>query len=158
MPIRVKQKIRKLEAIRSGFKSEAIKSASKYEKEIIRLNASQFEMGFGNDGTRLVNSDKRFKGRYTLLTQIIAQTQPTVAPKTAGSLYNFAWTGDFLSGMFVNFDNNGKYSIFSNGMGTGDKLSFFKGYSNLFGLNDKNEKIITDKVRADLNKYLKSKL
>lgn len=158
MANRIKDKIRKLEAIRDNFQKEAIKSANKFEKEIIRLNASQFEQGKGSDGQRLVNSNPLFSGRYTLLTQIIAQTKPTVAPKTAGNIYNFAWTGDFLSGMYVDFKPDGKYTIFSNGMGTGDKLSFFKGYNNLFGLTDENKQIIIDKIKEDLRKYLRSKL
>lgn len=156
MAIRVKQKIRKLQAIKNGLIAESVRIGLKYENEIIRLNTGQFENGTGSDNKRLVNSNPIFKGRYSLYTQIIAKN--TVAPKNAGDLYNFAWTGDFLSGMYVDFKNNGTYSIFSNGMGTAEKLSFFKGYNNLFGLTDKNEKIIRDKIRVDLKKYLKSRL
>lgn len=156
MAIRVKQKIRKLQAIKNGLIAESVRIGAKYEKDIIRLNTDQFENGIGSDGRGLVNSNTIFKGRYSLYTQLVAKN--TIAPKVAGDLYNFAWTGNFLIGMYVDFKNNGTYSIFSNGMGTGGKLAFFKGYSTLFGLTDKNEKIIRDKIKVDLKKYLKSRL
>lgn len=103
MANRIKDKIRKLEALKQGLRTESIKVLGRFRNDIIRLNTSQFENGIGSDGKDLVNSDKRFKGRYTLYTQMISMTKPTVAPKIAGDLYNFAWTGDFLSGMYVDF-------------------------------------------------------
>lgn len=158
MATAIQRKIKKLESLKISLKSETIKIASRYENEIIRLNASQFENGIGSDGKRLINSNPIFKGRYTLYTQMIASVKNTVAPKTAGNLYNFAWNGDFLSGMYVYFDRDGKYKIFSTGMGTGEKLDFFKGYNNLFGLTDNNKTKIVEKIRADLKKYIRTKI
>lgn len=158
MANRIKEKIRKLEAIRDNLKKESINIAHRYEKEIIRLNAYQFENGMGSDGGGLKNSNPLFSGRYKLLTQLIASNEPVVAPKTAGQLYNFAWNGDFLSGMYVDFDKDGRYKIFSTGMGTGGKLAFFKGYNNLFGLTSQNERKISDMIKHDLRKYLRSRL
>lgn len=158
MAIRIKQKIKKLEYIRDNLRGETNKILQRHEKDIVRLNAMQLEHGIGSDGKKLINSNKKYSGRYTYFTQQIALYEQPIAPKVEGSLYNFAWNGDFLSGMYVDFKQKGDYSIFSTGMGTGNKLKFFNGYNNLFGLNDDSKQklraLIMDEVRA----YLKSKL
>lgn len=156
MANRIPQKIRKLELLRDNLESEVNKIVKKYEKDIINLNALQMEEGMGADGLGLVNENPIFTGRYQLLTQLLSDD--AIAPKTAGERYNFVWHGDFMSGMYVYFEPNGQYKIFSNGMGTGSKLDFFKGYKNLFGLNEHSRKLLREKIMPELRAYLKSKL
>lgn len=154
----IRNKIKRLDYIRNNVKKETSKILQSHEKEIVRLNTSQFEEGIGSDGKILKNSNKRYSGRYTYFTQQVAFYENPIAPKKEGYLYNFAWNGDFLSGMYVDFKSNGQYSIFSNGMGTGSKLSFFNGFNNLFGLNDDSKEKLRRIIEKEVKEFIKSKL
>lgn len=154
----IRNKIKRLEYIRNNVKKETSKIMQNHEQEIIRLNTSQFEEGIGSDGKTLINSNKRYSGRYTYFTQQVAIYEKPIASKTEGSLYNFAWNGDFLSGMYVDFKQSGEYSVFSTGMGTGSKLSFFKGYNNMFGLNDDSKSKLRRIIEQEIKNFIKRKI
>lgn len=144
MPIRVKQKIRKLEAIKNNLKSEGVKVIRKHEREIIQLNKNQMIDGYGSDNKDLFNVRPEFDGIY--------------APgyKKSG-LYDFWETGTFIRGLFVRISANGIF-VDSTGKGSGEKLLFFNSYVNLFGLNDDSMKKLRAIIAPELKAYLKSKL
>ena len=134
---------------------ETIKSC---EDEIIRLNVDQMQDGKGKDDADLKHTDsKKYRGVYKPLTQEIAETDPTVLPKRAGELYNFGWTGAFLSNFEVKVDNK-EYEIFSTGTGGGDKAEFFRGFRNLFGLNKKSRTLLVENTLQSklVNNYKKA--
>lgn len=144
MPIRVKQKIRKLEAIKNSLKSEAVKIIRKHEKEIVQLNKNQMIDGYGSDNKDLFNVRPEFDGVY--------------APgyKKSG-LYDFWETGTFIRGLFATVSVNGIF-VDSTGKGSGEKSLFFTGYTNLFGLNDDSMRKLRAIIAPELNAYLKSRL
>lgn len=108
-------------------------------QEIEALNIDTFQDGYGSDGNVLNSGNTKYKGFYSLSTQLLNPE------KQAGSLYSFLETGDFLSNFQLNVSNDlTKVSFFSTGTGTGDKADFFRDYKNLFGL---------DQVNADLMRY-----
>ncbi len=124
------------------------------ENEIANLNIGQIEESKGSDGKLLENSDTRFKGVYTLSTQLLNPK------KIAGTPYDFFETGNFLRGFQVDIDSTlTKISITSTGTGGGEKASFFRGYTNLFGLDVQNQSklnysIILPELQNFINKYL----
>jgi hypothetical protein len=113
------------------------------EKDIIYLNVEQMQSGKGSDDGILKNSNKSYKGIYKPLTQEIASKENPILSKSAGDLYNFGWTGDFLNNMELNVSNL-EYTIFSTGTGTGLKKAFFDGYNNMFGLNKESRSELID--------------
>jgi hypothetical protein len=133
---------------------ESEKIVLKNEDKLIDLNVDQMQSGEGNDGKELNNTDSKFKGYYTLATQLINPE------KTAGSLYTFFDTGNFLDNFNIQISNDlTKVDIFSTGTGSGQKSEFFRGYTNLFGLNPKNETDFNYNILLpELQKYIKKYL
>ena len=121
------------------------------EDKIISLNVDTFQDGLGSNDRVLQNTNKIFKGVYSLSTQL---TDPK---KIAGTPYNFFETGAFLSNMQVDLQPNlTKFDIFSTGTGSGDKALFFSGYNNLFGLNKNNTEIVNyEIILPELKKFVK---
>ena len=124
------------------------------ENRILSLNVDAFQDGLGSDDRILQNTNKVFKGVYSLSTQL---TDPK---KIAGTPYNFMETGAFLSNMQIDLQPNlVKFDIFSTGTGSGEKALFFSGYKNLFGLNKNNSDIVNyDIVYPELMKFIKKYL
>lgn len=124
------------------------------ENRIVSLNVDAFQDGLGSDDRILQNTNKVFKGVYSLSTQLLDPK------KVAGTPYNFFQTGAFLSNMQIDLQPNlTKFDIFSTGTGSGDKSLFFSGYKNLFGLNKDNAYIVNyDIVLPELMKFIKQYL
>lgn len=144
MANRIKEKIRKLEAIRDNLNKDAITVILKHKADIVRLNKNQFTDGYGSDGKDLFNVLRQFDGVY--------------APgyKKSG-LYDFFETGTFIRGLFADVRNN-KIFVDSTGKGSGEKSLFFAGYTNLFGLNEDSMKKLRAIIMPELREYLKRRL
>ena len=129
------------------------------EKDIVFFNATQMQEGKGNDGKNLKHSNKKVKGVYTKFTEEIASHENPILPKKAGELYNFGYTGSFLANLKINVDST-KLKIFSTGTGVSEKSLFFKGYLNMFGLNQESkDELIREKgLRSKLLRNVKSTL
>jgi hypothetical protein len=140
--------------VQQNLLDESEKIVLKNEDKLIDLNVDQIQSGEGNDGKDLNNTDSKFKGYYTLATQMINPE------KTAGSLYTFFDTGNFLGNFNTQLSNDlTKVDIFSTGTGAGQKSEFFRGYTNLFGLNPKNERDFNYNILLpELQKYIKKYL
>jgi hypothetical protein len=140
--------------VQQNLLDESEKIVLKNEDKLIDLNVDQIQSGEGNDGKDLNNTDSKFKGYYTLATQMINPE------KTAGSLYTFFDTGNFLGNFNTQISNDlTKVDIFSTGTGSGQKAEFFRGYTNLFGLNPKNERDFNYNILLpELQKYIKKYL
>jgi hypothetical protein len=113
------------------------------EDAIIKLNANQLQDGQGSDDKELKNRDKKYTGVYKPLTQEIAESDNPLLPKRAGELYNFVWTGDFLANLQLEVKKS-NIQIYSTGTGSGSKADFFRGYTNLYGLNKKSREDLID--------------
>lgn len=140
--------------VQNTLLDESEKIVLKNEDKIIDLNVDQIQSGEGSDGKDLNNTNSKFKGYYTLATQMINPE------KTAGSLYTFFDTGNFLGNFNTQISNDlTKVDIFSTGTGAGEKSEFFRGYTNLFGLNPKNERDFNYNILLpELHKYIKKYL
>jgi hypothetical protein len=144
MAIRVKQKIRKLEAIKNGLKAESVKILQRHEKEIVQLNKSQMIDGYGSDDKNLFNILRQYDGVYNQ------------GYKKSG-LYDFYETGAFIRGLFAKVTTNGIF-VDSTGKGSGEKSLFFAGYTNMFGLNSDSIQKLRALIAPELKAYLKSRL
>lgn len=150
----IKDKIKACDFLINNLLDEQERIVYKNEDKIISMNVAQFEDGKGSDDKTLFNTNKIFDGVYSLSTSLLNNK------KQAGSLYNFYVTGNFLNGMQVDvLPDLTHISIFSTGTGSGDKAMFFKGYTNLFGLNTNNNRklnyeIILPDLLKFINKYL----
>jgi len=154
MPTTINDYIKKCELVARQILDEQEKIVLANENRIVNLNVDAMQDGLGSDGRVLQNADKRFKGVYSLSTQLLAPK------KVAGTHYNFFETGAFLSNLQIDLQPSlTKFDIFSTGTGSGDKALFFKGYNNLFGLNKDNAYIVNyDIVYPELMKFIKKYL
>jgi len=154
MPTTINDYIKKCELVAREILNEQERIVLANENLIISLNVDAFQDGLGSDGNVLNNSNSRFKGVYSLSTQLLDPK------KVAGTPYNFFETGAFLSNLQIDLQPNlVKFDIFSTGTGSGDKALFFSGYKNLFGLNKNNSDIVNyDIVYPELMKFIKKYL
>lgn len=154
MPTTINDYIKKCELVARQILDEQERIVLANENRIVTLNVDAFQDGLGSDGNILQNTNKRFKGVYSLSTQLLDPK------KVAGTPYNFFKTGAFLSNMQIDLQPSlTKFDIFSTGTGSGDKALFFKGYNNLFGLNKDNSYIVNyDIVYPELMKFIKKYL
>ena len=141
MPTTINDYIKKCELVIRQILDEQERIVLANENRIVSLNVDAFQDGLGSDGHILDNSNLRFKGVYSLSTQL---TDPK---KIAGTPYNFFETGAFLYNLQIDLQPNlVKFDIFSTGTGSGEKALFFKGYNNLFGLNKDNAYIVNYEI------------
>jgi hypothetical protein len=134
---------------------ESEKIVLKNEDKLIDLNVDQMQSGEGNDGKELYHIQrKKYTGFYSLTTQNINPK------KTILDRYTFFETGDFLLNFNIELSNDlTKVDIFSTGTGSGEKLEFFQGYINMFGLSPKNERDFNYNILLpELQKYIKKYL
>lgn len=150
----IKDKIKACDYVLANILDEQERIVYRNESKIIAMNTAQFEQGIGSDDKTLFNKNPIFDGTYSLSTSLLNNR------KSAGSLYNFYVTGDFLRGLQLEIRPNlVQFDIFSTGTGSGDKSIFFAGYTNLFGLNKDNSyvlnyKIILPELLIWIKKYL----
>lgn len=154
MPTTINDYIKKCEFVSRQILDEQERIVLANESRIISLNVDAMQSGLGSDDKDLQNSNKRFKGVYSLSTQLLDPK------KVAGTPYDFFETGSFLSNMQIELQPSlTKFDIFSTGTGSGDKSLFFKGYNNLFGLNKNNSQVLNyDIIYPELMKFIKKYL
>ena len=125
---------------------QAIKKA---EGEVIKANKLQLVKGEDVEGDIV--------GNYAKSTQSYADRDGIFAPKKFGDPYNFSWSENFLGGFKLALGNE-HITLYSTGVGNGDKKEFLT-ENNLFGLNEENLKeIIQTKVIPFINKFARATL
>lgn len=104
------------------------------KSEIIDLNADRLSEG--------KNIDNITVGHYTYATeQISKESSPRpLKPKRAGEPYNFIWSGDLFSNMFIKHESE-KLEIDSTGTGNSKKRDFVK-KNRLLGFTESDEKFV----------------
>lgn len=149
MPTTINDYIKKCQFVASEMLNEQERIVLANEDKIVSLNVDAFQDGLGSDGNDLQNSNEKYTGIYK-----------NVPGQKKSGLYDFFETGIFLSNLQIDLQPNlTKFDIFSTGTGGGDKALFFKGYSNLFGLTNKNEEIVNyEIVYPELMKFIKKYL
>lgn len=150
------QYLQKLKQLQSRILDETENIVYKNEREITSMNIQNIDEHLGSDGRALVNINKKYSGRYTLATQLIASVERPIAPKIAGDFYNWTWTGDFISNFKIEvLPNKTQIEIFSTGTGSGLKKAFFDGYRNLYGLDKYDqEKLNYEIIYPELMKFI----
>lgn len=154
MPTTINDYIKKCELVNRQILDEQERVVLANESRIVSLNVDAMQDGIGSNDGALINSNVKYKGVYTLATQLLDPK------KVAGNRYNFLQTGAFLSNMQINIQPSLiKFDIFSTGSGSGEKREFFAGYKNLFGLGSKNSYIVNyEIIYPELIKFIKKYL
>ena len=86
---------------------------------------------------------KSFKVDANVKKAIAKKLKPN-KPKTANTKYNFDWTGSFINGIFITYEDY-KIKFKSRGMG-GSKKSVFITNNKLLGLLDVQSKIVNNDI------------
>lgn len=148
---------KKFQQLRSTISDEVERIIYANENEILSMNIQKIDEHIGSDGQLLRNANKKFSGRYALMTQMIASSEKPIRPKTAGDLYNWRWNGDFIQGFNLRvIKNSTQIEIFSTGEGSGLKKDFFDGYKNLYGLTVEDQRILNQEIiKPELEKFIK---
>lgn len=130
----------------------------KIEQELINYNIDQIENFTDSYGQPMVNTNKKYSGRYSKLTEEIAKIENPLASKNYGDPYNFLWTGEFLKGFELRIENQ-TLSFRNTGTGAGSKKAFFDGYKNLLGLTDENlNRVISERILPFFLEYFYNEL
>jgi len=131
-----------------------LQTAKKFEAYLIDLNQIQLSEGINIKGQKI--------GQYSPNTEKIAAKENTRQPKTAGSDYNFEWSGELFDGMYLQLDSS-TFSIFSSAEHAtlvAEKYGDLFGKNSIFGLTERSliefvqEKLIPE-LQREICKELK---
>jgi len=146
--------LQKVRFVRDNILNETENSVARNENKIVNLNVNQIENSIGTDGLMLKNKSSVFSGVYSLTTQMINPI------KIAGNPYTFFDTGDFMGSFQIDMSSDlTKVVITNTGTGSGDKKSFFDGYTKLLGLTKENAfRLNYEIIKPDLENFIKKHL
>lgn len=151
----VREYMNRAKAMQTSVKGYVDDIAMMKEDEIINLNVIQMEKGLGTNDSKL-NYANGYTGRYGGSTAKRALLERTVLPKIAGELYNFGWTGDFLSNFQVRITRENKLEVYSTGTGGGGKSIFLTQTPYMYGLNEEDtRKLNYEIIYPELMKFIK---
>lgn len=82
-------------------------------------------------------------GTYSVFTEKKAQKEYTRKKKIAGNPYNFQWTGGTFDKMYMHFETEETYTLFSKDY----KATMLEDiYGDIFTLTEKNNKEVNEKI------------
>ena len=130
-----------------NVESNIKKAVKESSEEITNLNKISLDKG--------VNYENNVVGKYKFVTELYAKKWKPNKPKITGSKYNFDWTGSFINGIFITYENY-KIKFSSKGMGDAKKTDFIIN-KKLLGLSDVQGKVINEVILTPiLRKLFKS--
>jgi hypothetical protein len=143
----INDKIKACDYVINNMLDEQKRIVLRNENKIVTLNKMQFIDGFGSDDKELFNTNRRFTGFYR-------------SGELIGQRYDFFDTGAFIRGLNLNFETDIAFNIFSTGANTNaDKADFFKGYTNLYGLDKESMRILQyEIIKPELLTWIKKYL
>jgi len=142
---RYKQRLRAFNVER-----ETAKAVRRESFWIVEMNKQNLDKG--------LNSLDKLVGVYSPFTAAWAKKDPIPnMNKSVGSPYNFNWTGKFINGLFIKYEND-VITFSSKGLGLTSKSRFIK-TNQLMGLSKKrgremNYKILAPALRESFVKHL----
>ncbi len=153
----VREYMNRAKAMQTSVKGYVDDIAMMKEDEIINLNVIQMEKGLGTNDTSLKYANG-YGGVYKERTVRIARSSspPPLLKKEVSRLYNFGWTGDFLSNFQVRITSQNKLEVYSTGTGFGAKSLFLTQTPYMYGLNaEDTRKLNYDIIYPELMKFIK---
>jgi hypothetical protein len=150
------QQINNLKKLKSSLVVEKVFQALKEaENKVILLNKEQIDKGESVDGDKAKNYAYITEHHFRHVDR--PRTEELFNYKVQSNIYNYDWSGKFLDGFEISVTNKDA-TIFSTGIGSGEKASFLLS-ENLFGLNEENlKKVIKEDILPFIQKYAKSVL
>jgi len=155
----VREYMNRAKAMQTSVKGYVDDIAMMKEDEIINLNVTQMQSGYGTNDQRLQYPFEDFSGKYT--TRAVAESlkRPTVLPKSVGAFYNFGASGDFLANFKVRITKENKLEVYSTGVGTGNKNILLTKTQYMYGLNaEDTRKLNYEIIYPELMKFIKTYL
>ena len=153
----VREYMNRAKAMQTSVKGYVDDIAMQKEDEIINLNVTQMQSGLGTNDTSLKYANG-YGGVYKERTVKIARSS-TPAPllkKEVSRLYNFGWTGDFLSNFKVRITSENKLEVYSTGTGSGGKSLLLTQTPYMYGLNaEDTRKLNYEIIYPELMKFIK---
>jgi hypothetical protein len=155
----VREYMNRAKAVQTSVKGYVDDIAMQKEAEIIKLNVTQMQSGYGTNEQRLQYPFEDYSGKYTKRTVAESLKRPTVLPKSVGSFYNFGASGDFLSNFKVRITKENKLEVYSTGTGTGNKNTLLTRTQYMYGLNvEDTRKLNYEIIYPELMKFIKTYL
>jgi hypothetical protein len=152
----VREYMNRAKAVQTSVKGYVDDIAMQKEAEIIKLNVTQMQSGYGTNEQRLQYPFEDYSGKYTKRTVAESLKRPTVLPKSVGSFYNFGASGDFLSNFKVRITKENKLEVYSTGTGTGNKNTLLTRTQYMYGLNvEDTRKLNYEIIYPELMKFIK---
>ena len=105
----IREYIAKAKSVQTSVKGYVDDIALMKEDEIINLNVTQMQSGYGTNDQRLEYPFEDFTGKYASRTVGDSLKRRTVLPKSLGAFYNFGASGDFLANFKVKITKENKY-------------------------------------------------
>lgn len=137
-----KKHIQHLETLKGSIEEFAKKIVIKNMDAIISVLQDK-QLGIGQDSSGSALTAKGYDGTYSQNTQRRAAQEFTVMPKSAGSLYNFQWSGSFFDNMGLKLLSQNNYSIFS---ADAKSRLLRKTYGVILELTEKNNDLINETI------------
>ena len=153
----VREYMNRAKAMQTSVKGYVDDIAMMKEDEIINLNVTQMQSGLGTNDTSLKYANG-YGGVYKERTVKIARgsSPPPLLKKEVSRLYNFGWTGDFLSNFQVRITSQNKLEVYSTGTGFGAKSLFLTQTPYMYGLNaEDTRKLNYEIIYPELMKFIK---
>lgn len=155
----IREYIAKAKSVQTSVKGYVDDIALMKEDEIINLNVTQMQSGYGTNDQRLQYPFEDFTGKYASRTVAESLKRPTVLPKSVGAFYNFGASGDFLANFKVRITKENKLEVYSTGVGSGNKNIFLTKTQYMYGLNaEDTRKLNYEIIYPELMKFIKTYL
>ena len=143
-------------AMQTSVKGYVDDIAMQKEDEIINLNVTQMQSGFGTNDQRLQYPFEDYSGKYTPRAVAESLKRPTILPKSVGAFYNFGASGNFLANFKVKVVRENKLEVYSSGTGTGTKNTLLTQTQYMYGLNTEDtRKLNYEIIYPELMKFIK---
>jgi len=152
----VREYMNRAKSMQTSVKGYVDDIAMMKEDEIINLNVTQMQSGYGTNDQRLQYPFEDFSGKYTPRAVAESLKRPTVLPKSVGAFYNFGASGDFLANFKIRITKENKLEVYSTGVGTGNKNILLTKTQYMYGLNaEDTRKLNYEIIYPELMKFIK---
>jgi len=155
----IREYMERAKTVQQSVKGYVDDIALQKEDEITNLNITQMQAGLGSNDSKLRYPLRGYSGTYKNSTVGKSLLEGSILPKSKGALYNFGWTGDFLSNFQIRITSENKIEIYSTGTGGGSKSFLLTQTPYMYGLNAEDTKKVNYQIiYPELMKFIKQYL
>jgi len=160
MSITISQLKKKVDLAKNGINDATARIVKENEVKILDyVRLDQLGKGFDSEGKRITSNKGNYSGFYahTYNTSDIGgslDSSPRFLPKSKGSPYNFAWSGETRKGFFTKYSNF-ELQILNRSANMSNLISFYDAGEKLIEMSEENQVLLSSEItRPNLFKYL----